>query len=279
MNMLELILFRVGHGLSVALIEHPENYIVVIDLGAEVGFTPLKFLLLKRKLRANILYITHPHGDHIADIETALDPYFSPLAVYCQQYNWDDVATREKPELRYRVKSLREFLGTVPNSSYRGRASLNPWYYTPNQARQIFGEDRYINASSLLVVYKWRDFKIAIAGDQESAVMNAFLNSNGFTSDAKKTDILVAPHHGHRNGFPVAWTTVIGKPWVTLVSVQERDPNVDGRYSTADFARGVNIAGKIRYALTTRADGNIFVKMWYNEQNKPVWNFELQGSL
>lgn len=35
MNQLELRVFNVGHGLSVALVERPENYVTLIDLGAE----------------------------------------------------------------------------------------------------------------------------------------------------------------------------------------------------------------------------------------------------
>ncbi len=34
MDKLELVVFNVGHGLSVALIERPENYVTLVDLGA-----------------------------------------------------------------------------------------------------------------------------------------------------------------------------------------------------------------------------------------------------
>ncbi len=57
MNKLELILFNVGHGLSVALIEHPENYVTLIDLGSESSFSPLVYLGRERRLRPDILLL------------------------------------------------------------------------------------------------------------------------------------------------------------------------------------------------------------------------------
>ena len=67
MTELELILFNVDHGLSVALIEKPENYLTIIDLGSRSDFSPLSYLLNSRHLRADIMFITHPHADHISD--------------------------------------------------------------------------------------------------------------------------------------------------------------------------------------------------------------------
>ena len=95
MNKLELIVFNVGHGLSVALVERPENYVTLIDLGAETGFTPLKHLSLKMKLKPDIVYITHPHADHIDDVGTALTKDFRPLGIFYQDYDWEDVKKRE----------------------------------------------------------------------------------------------------------------------------------------------------------------------------------------
>jgi glyoxylase-like metal-dependent hydrolase (beta-lactamase superfamily II) len=75
-----------GQGLSVALIERPENYVTLIDLGSSTGFTPLKHLTFKYNLRPDVLYITHPHADHITDVETAIDPQFRPLGIHYQTY-------------------------------------------------------------------------------------------------------------------------------------------------------------------------------------------------
>ena len=99
MERLELIVFHVGHGLSVALIEKPANYVTLVDLGASSGFTPLKELRLRFQVKPDLLYITHPHADHLDDVETALNRTFAPLAINFQDYDWDDVKKRERRKL------------------------------------------------------------------------------------------------------------------------------------------------------------------------------------
>lgn len=278
MNELELIVFHVGFGLSVALIERPANYVTLIDLGRSSGFTPLKYLALKRRLRPDVLYITHPHSDHLADVATALDTHFSPDAICYQPYDWNDVAAREKPECRWMIGDFRQLIGAVPSREYAGQARLQYWRYRPAEARKQFGDARYVNASSLFLIYTWRDFKIAIAGDQETDVLEHFVGTADFARAAKSADLLIAPHHGHKNGFSSLWASVIGKPYLTLISVQDRDPHVDSRYSKPDFSRGMKFDGETRYALTTRNDGNIFTNMWY-EGDQPKWRFHWESSL
>ena len=68
MDRLELILYDVGHGLALSLIEYPEKYVTQIDLGSQGGFSPLKYLSRSRNLRPDVLYITHPHADHLSDV-------------------------------------------------------------------------------------------------------------------------------------------------------------------------------------------------------------------
>ena len=244
----------------------------MVDLGSDTGFTPLKHLLLKMKLRPDILYITHPHGDHISDVDTALADAFKPLSMNYQTYDWQDVIDKEKPELQDTVRSYQKLIAKLPFGNYGGGGSLTVWRYTPQKAKDNFGEVDYINNSSYFIVYKWNDFKISIAGDQHSDVMKAMLNGDDFKNSVSDTDILIAPHHGHSEGYCSSWTEKAGKPFVTIISVQERDTSVDSRYSSPDFAKGVTFNGQKRYALTTRSDGNIKVEMYYKE-NKPTWNF------
>jgi beta-lactamase superfamily II metal-dependent hydrolase len=273
-NKLELRVFNVGHGLSVALIERPENYVTVVDLGASTGFTPLKHLSLVMKVKPDVLYITHPHADHLDDVETALDKTFRPLGIYYQDYDWEDVKKREKKELAYKVDKFKELITVVPRNEYGGAASLKFWRYTPAGAKKQFGDATYVNNSSLFIIYRWRDFKISITGDLESDGMQGLLDIKEFCTDAKGTDILIPAHHGHTNGFPTDWVAKVGKPHISIISVQERDQHVDGRYSKPDFAHGVTFGGEKRYRLTTRSDGSIAVDMYYGADGGAKWSFQ-----
>jgi hypothetical protein len=272
-NQLELLVFDVGHGLSVALIERPENYVTLFDLGADTGFTPLKHLSLQSKLKPDVLYITHPHADHLADVETALEDKFRPLGLHFQVYDWGDVRKREIADLAYKVDDFVKLQKKVPFRSYGGNASLNYWRYTPAEAKKNFGDLAYVNNSSLFFVYKWKDFKVAIAGDQESAAMAGIVGTKAVQDAAGSTDIFIPSHHGHTNGFPVKWVEKMGKPFVSIISVQERDESVDARYFSPNFAKGIRFGGVTRYGLTTRSDGNIRATMYYND-DKPTWKFE-----
>lgn len=273
MDKLELIVYNVGHGLAVALIERPNNYVTLVDLGADTGFTPLKDLSLKRKVRPDLLYITHPHADHINDVETAQDGKFKPLGLNYQDYDWADVKGRERPELAYKIDKFLELQKAVPYRDYAGHAKLTPWRFKPADAKRLFGESTYVNNSSFVIIYQWQDFKITIGGDIETDAMESMLANTGFLESAKGTNILVASHHGHKSGFTPAWVQKVGKPNVNLISVQEKDPHVDDRYSSQEFAKGVPFDGETRYRITTRSDGSILVTMWY-EGGKPTWFFK-----
>lgn len=262
-----------AHGLSVAIIERPENYVTLIDLGSSDEISPLQDLGRNKSLRPDILYITHPHADHLSDIETALHPLYCPDAIHMQEYDWADVIKRERPRLVNRIDKLLLLEKKVPRGDYRGNANLKVWRYTPEAARQKFSEASYVNNSSLFLIYQWRRFKIAIAGDQERDVLDAYLKSPNFRDSASNADILIPPHHGHASSFPTLWPGNVGKPYVSIISVTDGDEHVDSRYSSPDFAKGISFYGEKRFALTTRQDGNISVLMRYGLDGSPQWEF------
>lgn len=225
-------------------------------------------------LRPDILYITHPHADHLSDIETALHSLYSPDVIHMQEYDWADVKKRERPQVAYRIDKLRVLRTRVPHGDYHGNAQkLTPWRYTPEVARKSFPEASYLNNSSLFIIYVWRDFKIAVAGDQEAPAMEAYLRSHEFCASAAGTHILIPPHHGHTSSFTSLWSKNVGRPYVSIISAPKGDTNVDERYSTPEFAKGISFCGKKRFALTTRDDGNIAVRMSYSIADEPEWEF------
>jgi len=276
MNSLELRVFDVGQGLSVALIEKPDNYVTLVDLGANNGFTPLKFLRTRLKLVPDVVYITHPHADHINDVETALDPSFRPYGLNYEPYDWADVKGREQPQLRYKIDKFKELIEAVPYKHYAGQARLEVFQFKPSDAKKNWGESSYVNNSSYFLVYTWKTFKISIAGDLESDGMKDMVGSKNVQNEAKGTDILIPSHHGHTNGFPTEWVANMGKPHVSIISVQSRDPHVDSRYSSPNFARGVRFNSEpgTCYTLTTRGKGHIIVSMSYGATTgNPQWSF------
>lgn len=272
MNQLELYLFNVGHGLCSVLIERPENYVVAVDLGSSEDFHPLLHLQ-KMKLRPDILYITHPHADHLEGIHAIHPSVCPPDYIHYQEYDWEDVKQRERASHRTTIDTFTRYTESILQGDYNGSAKLTAWRYTPEQAKDLFGETDYVNNSSLFIVYKWNNFKIAIAGDQHTNAMESLCKDEKFIKSAMGTDIFIVPHHGHKQGYTSLWPKVMGKPYLTLASVQDRDPHVCSEYQSSDFAKGWTIDGVPRYCLTTRKDQHIKVNMWYNN-GTPTWSFE-----
>lgn len=271
MEQLELILYNVGHGLAVSLIEYPDKYVTQIDLGSEGNFSPLEYLSSSRRLRPDVLYITHPHADHLSDIRNVGSHY--PAYVQYIDYDWNDIIAREKSDLRWVIEEFLQFIRfTARRNDYAGSASLKYWYWGPEKAKRFFGESNYINNSSLFIVYKWKDFKIIITGDLETAALESLLDHDELCDFARGTDIIIAPHHGHKSGYTSKWADALGKPYISLISVQNRDPSVATGYYSSEFARGLTIGGETRHCLTTRADGTIVFRMWYKSDGKCAWN-------
>ena len=273
LNQVELIIYNVGHGLAISIIEYPTKYVTQIDLGSDEGYSPLEYLNRTRGLRSDILYVTHPHSDHLSDVSNSLEKRYCPDLLYYQEYDWDEVIRGQPDEAKEIIKSFIKLRTQIPRGDYQGGGSVKVWRWTPKSAKETFGESSFINNSSLLIVYKWRDFKISICGDLETKAVEKMIQFQDAQNDIKNTDILVAPHHGHKEGYTPKWVECIGKPHVSLISVQSRDQSVADGYSSPGFARGVHFNGETRYALSTRKDGTIVVNMYYQDA-KPTWSFK-----
>ena len=74
------------------------------------------------------------------------------------------------------------------------------------------------------------------------------------------TNLLIAPHHGHRSGFSTDLMRAIGRPDVVIASVMAGDEHVDSRYSDPQFVRGIpDGTGSTVRLLTTRTYGALTV--------------------
>lgn len=286
--------FNVGRGLCVALVT-PNRYLILVDCGNSDEFSPVQFLrrcqteatLGEGRLMftpwqgSDLAYfvITHPHSDHINDIETLYSVLKPLMIVHRPDLDWN------------RVKRSNQ--DNTPIDFYR-RCFFWPWDYCVTAVSQpvlgdgmsyyyywlsldlvaaISGTDTdYVNNSCYVSVVKYAGRTIAITGDISTRGMEWLLvTSHGLrTAISGNTispgiDILIAPHHGHQNAFCTEWFNITG-PTRFFNIVSERSPranespcqtNVDSRYSDSRFSLGRNDDG--RRMFSTRQDGNILV--------------------
>lgn len=298
-NMLQMAVFNVGRGCCIAIVT-PNGYLILVDCGNTEGFSPVQFLrrcqtdaiLGEGRLAftpwhgADLAYlvITHPHSDHISDIETLYSELRPSLIVHRPELDWNKVQNSNQ--------------NNTPFNFYRSHFFWPPGYIVPAISEPVLGygmsyyyyclsidqvaaisssDTDYVNNSSYVSVLKYAGRTIAITGDMTTQGMESLLGTSpelrtaiAGTTIMPGVDILIAPHHGHQNGFSPVWFNLAGPTkFFNIVSERSQRPNespgqtnVDSRYSDIGFSLGLNHDG--RRMFSTRQDGNILVRIESN---------------
>jgi len=268
-----VILFDVGHGFC-AFLKSSTGYTLLIDCGCSEDFSPIKYIRESElggvePINGHYLtelIITHPHDDHIKDINRVISE-LPPYLLLRNTFDWKDVKTPGCAESEY--ESLNAYV---------------PWqgkYYAPQTVFPDWGQmkiqhfkvpqilvpgannSKAVNNSSFAVLVTFAGTiytqKLLFGGDMESSGWEALLNQNGaFREAVKGTTLYFASHHGHSSGFSSALFKAMGtKPHLNIISVTEGDDCVDGNYSNNSL--GVLFGTEQRFTLTTRTHGSIFL--------------------
>lgn len=271
--MARVIVFDVQHGFC-AFVKSPTGCTLMIDCGKGDDFSPVNYIL-KHELgdatphngyKLTKVIVTHPHDDHIEDIAN-LKSNLSPAILQRQRYNWEAIKAPDADSDEYENLDLyaawqatySEPVKVEPNWGMQ----IQTFFLTPDEAYKL-DKAKYVNNSSIvtLVTIVGTKFseKFLFGADVEQVGWDALLKQDGFKKAVRDVDFYIAPHHGHSSGFSTALYDAMGsKPFLNLVSVHSRDEHLDSRYSSTDFARGVEFGSEKRYMLSTRRDGSIFV--------------------
>jgi len=145
-----------------------------------------------------------------------------------------------------------------------GKVSINIYRYKKCSRSNI-------NNHSSVVVLDYKDITVVIPGDNEGCSLNGLMDKNHFKRNVKNSDVLLAPHHGRRDGYNSDFVSLVN-PLLTVVS--------DGAYSDTSYtsaysskSRGWAVhkrsGGKEkRNVVTTRQDGVISIKCGENNTGK-----------
>ena len=271
---MRVILFDVGHGFC-AFLKSSTGCTLLIDCGCSESFSPIKYIrqnelggvtpINGRYLTE--LIVTHPHDDHIKDINRVISE-LPPCLLLRSQFNWNDVKTPGCDESEY--ENLNVYAPW--QATYSAPPTIQPnWGQMQIQAFRVpqvlvsgSNNSKAINNSSYAVIVSFTGSiykkKFLFGGDMETSGWEALLKSNAqFCQAVAGTTFYFASHHGHCSGFSSALFSAIGtKPHLNLISVTEKDESVDGGYS--GNAQGVYFGpNDLRYTLTTRTHGSIFL--------------------
>ena len=241
----------------------------MLDCGKGKDFSPVKYVL-ENQLADTVNYqghimtqliVTHPHDDHIEDIDN-LKEKLEPAVLSRQGYDWEDVKQPDSEEEYENLDTYAEWQKkyVYPASPIDWGFEIREFRLSLSEAKEL-DEAKYVNNSSIVVVVTYKGIKyqekFLFGGDIETIGWEKLLENDEFQKAIKDVNFFVTSHHGHSSGFCSSLFDMMGKPFLNIVSANRRDKSVDSRYSFEEYARGIEFDGETRRMLSTRNDGTI----------------------
>ena len=215
-----------------------------------------------------LLHITHPDDDHVRNairIKKELTPYLLRKNKY-EVFSDGEAVNRDY------VRELdRPYRGSNPeciNWGFDVNITTNISVQVCQSNTNLKNKER--NNSSILRYLREDGLGILFCGDLEKPGWDYLIkHEKNFISEIKNNgvNVLVAPHHGHKSGFPTALFDAIGNVDVVIHS-KDTEANKDGTDVSTQYSSRSNgcryktlsdthiYSGKV---LTTRSNGNIYI--------------------
>lgn len=259
---LEILIWNVEHGASVS-VQAPNQQVLMMDcsFNPHSGFSPV-LATQSHWGQIDLLIVSHPHIDHISDINN-IDYYeppmlLAPFVPYAQlrEGKYGDYSRIIEDYIALRRRAY------APN--------LNPHSWG-NAVISSFGLQGYqynINDYSLVTFLTYGGFTFAYAGDISSTGWDRLISQYGtrLTRMLQRTNFFMASHHGREEGYNDQVMGYMRSLRLVFISDKHVQPtSVTGRYS--EWCRGWNVVDEEydstnrRYVLTTRKDGRIRIEV------------------
>lgn len=288
--MLEFVFWDVQHG-NACYIKTPNDRHIVVDLGigsygTNKPFSPLRHLSTNYRIsQLDYVIITHPHRDHIDDIENfdLLDPktlmrpkHLTEQEIRAGNKKEDSAKVIKYLEInqRYNVQVQNGTPSDINTSEQWGGVKITNFH--PSECSRD-----NLNNHSIVTVLEYAGSKIIIPGDNEPASWKELLKRQSFVDAAKNPDVLLAPHHGRKSAYCSEFFEAINKPYITVISDgPECDTSATDLYGKQSRGWRVYYADKTyqdgKLCVTTRANGVIRVSAYYAAGNSPRLNVHVQ---
>lgn len=265
---LNIYIWDVGHGLSVHAFT-PVGETIVIDLGVSSYFSPMEILERKNISTIDMLIISHPHGDHIDEIETLKSKGFfvrqfhRPSWLSNQEvYNANQSSCYDK--VRSYIEMSENYNEPIPDNALVGSPDVSGGVRIETFYSSDCGHSN-INNHSLVTLFEYQGVKVLIPGDNEPASWKSLLEQPYFKNRIKNTSLFVASHHGRESGYHPDLFKEFTPDICVVSDGRVQDTDATSRYSS--HASGwlthhrENKPSKERSCLTTRSDGFVHIKI------------------
>ena len=262
---LDIVVYNVERGNAI-WVSLPDGKNLMFDIGRRGDFSPLWDMRGKGVRYLDGLVITHPHTDHFDDIHS-----------FNKYFGMDGTS--------YFIRPAHLDYGDIYNGN-NNKELVNEYWKLNASFKDYFGSNSYItwdiggahldifrphvfsasnlNNHSLVTFISYRGHTVLLPGDCESAAWNELMDMPEFPIIAARTNIFVVPHHGLASAYNEKFMASIS-PDVCIISEKAvTDTDVCSCYSRKGRGHSATIRGNyvpMRYALTTRNDGNIRVSI------------------
>lgn len=283
--MMKLIVFAVEQGLC-AYIRTPNDYGILVDCGKSgcgEAASPAMWLaeheapsLKWREGDAAVsLVVTHPHENHVADIDAVVRE-LSPVPL-CRGNDFDWPTITEPPSnANESVRAYHSWLTARGNqeSAPDFGADVRCFSLSREEAERLGGDS--INNRSVVTVVSYKSdegyaWKVVIAGDNRADGWEALLAEPEFREAIGDADFFVTSSHGQESGFSADLFKAMGKPLANISCSRKGVECADAKYRKN--AQGVKFPDGKRTHLITPDDGNITVEM-RDDGNFDMWLFK-----
>lgn len=261
---LRMIVWNVKRGNAISL-HLPNGKVVMVDCGSSDDVSPVSELKRQGVDTIHTLIITHPHSDHMADIEiirkSGMGPnvLLRPNGIPCEDIK-NGNTDQEVVNAYLAIDSRYIYPVALENDI------CNP-ACTAGVGFKVFKPNKYsasdLNNRSLVVVLTYGGTTILLPGDCTPAAMKELLENHSFVDAIKGTNVLIAPHHGHESCYCKELMELI-RPWICIASDGRDVQEVSAISKYGEYCSGIRFRNRDRQVdrrvcLTTRYDGDIVV--------------------
>jgi len=300
---LDVRIWDVAHGSAAYM--RAGNKDVVLDCGAGSRFSPLEWLNnpYYGMNALDYLIISHPHEDHIEDLDMLKDLGLNNSNLIFQRPKQATSLVEENlkkakregnddfvEDAEYYLNVLDEFdqtpdvLPRDPNwamdvsgsSRYRTDGGIPYRGVTIHNfgTHKLLGSDNYekLNNLSRITVVDAFGFRLVSAGDLLKLGINEIKENDDAMEAIRDADVLIAPHHGRDSGFDPEFVSHIN-PDLTVFSDKDAKHTVSNKYGRLTDGKDVYDESKDTYdysrkVLSTNNDGRIRIQV----NNESDWS-------
>jgi len=258
--------YDVEHGSCTHIIT-PNGKHFLVDIGSKTTKSicqHLKTKYFRYQDRIDYLIITHPHLDHISDLENLYTYNITPRVL---RRNNDAFPLEivlgdsdSQISLKKQANKMNEAYNlpideeeSPTNLTFNGGLDID--VFDP----MVYGNEKNdLNYFSCAVVLQYSGFKIVLTGDNPAEKLEEMLKQQNFRDAISNATILLAPHHGRGSDFCESFVEIVN-PRLTVISDKsiQHETQANAAQKYYHKTRGVESNGDIRKVFTTRNDGNI----------------------